>query len=73
MLTPGHLRPLGLTPAEGALAIALAQGETLDGYAVRTGRSLGTVRVQLRTLFSKTDTHRQSELLLLVRRVAGLG
>jgi DNA-binding CsgD family transcriptional regulator len=73
MLTPGHLRPLGLTPAEGALAIALAQGETLDGYAARTGRSLGTVRVQLRTLFSKTDTHRQSELLLLVRRVAGLG
>ncbi len=43
---------------------------TIDAYAARTGRAIGTVRTQLRAIFGKTDTHRQSELALLVTRVA---
>jgi DNA-binding NarL/FixJ family response regulator len=43
---------------------------TIDAYAARTGRAIGTVRTQLRAIFGKTDTHRQSELALFVTRVA---
>lgn len=59
----------GLTRAEAELAAALLLDESLADYAERRGRSLATVRVQLRSIFAKTGTHRQSELL---RRLAGI-
>jgi DNA-binding CsgD family transcriptional regulator len=71
VLDPAPLLALGLTPSEASLAVAVAAGETLEAYAARTGRALGTVRAQLRAVFGKTDTHRQSELVLLVMRTAG--
>ena len=69
-LDAARLLSIGLSPAEASLAVALAAGETLEGYATRSRRSLGTIRSQLRSIFSKTDTHRQSELILLVLRTA---
>lgn len=54
---------LHLTAAEIRLTSALMQGASLDEAAARLGVTRNTVRTQLRSLFAKTDTHRQSELL----------
>lgn len=56
----------GLTGAEMALALAVARGSTLAGYARGRGVSLHTVRAQLKIVFQKTGTHRQAELVSLV-------
>jgi DNA-binding CsgD family transcriptional regulator len=56
----------GLTGAELALAIAVARGSTLTGYARGRGISLHTVRAQLKIIFQKTGTHRQAELVSLI-------
>lgn len=56
----------GLTGAERALALAVARGSTLAGYARGRGISLHTVRAQLKIVFQKTGTHRQAELVSLV-------
>lgn len=55
-----------LTPAEARLTIALCQGVSVREYACSRGISLGTARVQLKNVLTKTQTHRQAEL---VRRV----
>ena len=55
-----------LTPAEARLLRALAQGATLDDYARECELSTSTVKTQLRSLFAKTGTSRQADL---VRRV----
>ncbi|MEH6546612.1 MAG: hypothetical protein V7701_09305 [Sneathiella sp.] len=56
----------GLTPAEGRLALGLTNGHTLDDLAVKWGVSMHTVRSQLRQVFRKTDTSRQSEVVKLI-------
>jgi DNA-binding CsgD family transcriptional regulator len=56
----------GLTPAEGALAAALGEGLTLQDYAERHGVSVGTVRIQLKSIFTKTGATRQPELVRLL-------
>jgi len=56
----------GLTSAELALARAVARGCTLAAYARERGVSMHTVRAQLKTIFQKTGTHRQAELVALV-------
>jgi DNA-binding CsgD family transcriptional regulator len=56
----------GLTNAELALALAVARGSTLVGYARGRGISLHTVRTQLKIVFQKTGTHRQAELVSLI-------
>jgi len=53
----------GLTPAESRLAARLAEGEKLEDVASLFGIRLGTARNQLKAVFAKTDTHRQSELV----------
>ena len=60
----------GLTPAEFRLARTLADGCTLDEASARLGISKNTVRTQLRGLFEKTGTHRQSELVALLHRAS---
>lgn len=55
---------LRLTPREHELALALVQGDSLETHAQRRGISRETVRSQLKSLFSKTDTHRQHELVV---------
>ena len=55
-----------LTPAETALALAIAAGSTLREYAERRGVSIGTVRFQMKQVLAKTDCRRQSDLVRLV-------
>ncbi len=63
----------GLTQSEAELAHRLALGETLDSVAERRGVTRNTVKTQLQSIFSKTETNRQSELVsLLMRSVAGI-
>ncbi|MEP2761993.1 MAG: helix-turn-helix transcriptional regulator [Hyphomicrobiales bacterium] len=62
----------GLTPSEAELAHALASGDKLETIASNRGVTRNTVKSQLHSIFSKTSTSRQSELVsLLLRSVAG--
>lgn len=62
-----------LTRAESALALELAQGTNIDEFAAKRGVSITTARSQLRTLYAKTDTSRQHELVsLLLRSTIGI-
>lgn len=63
----------GLTHAEALLALELATGSSLDDYAEKRRISRNTVKSQLRSIFSKTDTSRQPELVsLLLRSATGI-
>jgi DNA-binding CsgD family transcriptional regulator len=58
----------GLTGAEARLAKELASGRELHEIASQSGVSLAKLRSQLKAVFGKTSTHRQSQLVgLLVR------
>lgn len=59
----------GLTPAESRLASLLAMGISIEHAADRLGLSQATVRNQLKSVFTKTGTHRQSELVALLSRL----
>ena len=56
----------GLTRAEAELVTGLLRGERLEDYAEQAGITLNTVRTHLKSVFAKTDTHRQAELMRLV-------
>jgi DNA-binding CsgD family transcriptional regulator len=58
-----------LSPAEARLAAALAEGRSLESIAETTAVSLTTARNQLKSVFSKTDTHRQGELIALLAKL----
>lgn len=59
----------GFTPAETRLAQALANGMNLKEYSGLACISVTTARNQLASLFAKTGTHRQAELVAwLLRR-----
>lgn len=61
---PEMLRSLyGLTPAESRLVIALLEDLTLDQISAQFGISTHTIKVQIRQVFAKTGTSRQSELI----------
>jgi len=71
--TADDLRMLfGLTPAEAALAVALAQGRTLAHASERLGVRVETARTRLKDIFAKTNTHRQAELVRLLIHSAPL-
>ena len=53
-----------LTPAETALVEALVAGSTVSSYASALGRSVHTVRNQLKSVFGKTGCRSQRELVL---------
>ena len=62
-----------LTRTEARLAAELARGVSLDEYSQRQGVTRNTVKTHLRSIFAKTDTSRQSELVgLLLRSLAGI-
>lgn len=61
----------GLTPAEARLAALLARGQTLGAAARHAGISSNTAKTQLRAIFAKTDTHRQSQLVGKLLTLAG--
>ncbi|WP_141397860.1 helix-turn-helix transcriptional regulator [Novosphingobium sp. Chol11] len=59
-----------LTRAESGLALHLAQGATLADAADALGIAYNTTRSHLRAIFAKTNTHRQVELITLLRTIA---
>ncbi len=56
----------GLTPAESSLATEIAKGDGRKAAAQRRGVALSTARAQLSSIFEKTGTRRQAELVRLV-------
>ena len=56
----------GLTPAESRLVALLTRGLTLDAIAKRANLSPHTLRTQLKQIFRKSGTSRQSELIKLI-------
>lgn len=67
-----HLASLfNLTTAEERLACKLLDGQTLDEIAIELQVSRNTVATQLKSIFQKTSTRRQADLIrLLLRSVA---
>ena len=66
-------RLYGLTPAEAALAQALAAGKSLQEHADEGRLTFETARWRLKQVLAKTDTHRQAELVRLLLASAVLG
>ena len=60
----------GLSEAEADLALRMAAGATPAAVATEKGVKLSTVKSQLASLFAKTQTSRQAELIALLARVA---
>ena len=56
----------GLTPAECRIATLLAEGLSLKQIAQVQGTQHETVRKQLRSIYQKTETNRQPELIRLL-------
>lgn len=56
-------RLFGLTEAEAALAVILCAGHTMEEASTARGTSLNTVRTQLKSIFGKTGTQRQADLV----------
>lgn len=62
-----------LTAAEARLVAALVAGRSMADLARDTGHSRNTLRNQLASVFVKTGTHRQTELVALVVGRLGRG
>ena len=65
-------KALGLTPAESRVAIALAEGGTVDDIAIATGRSWNTVKWHLQHIYAALGVSRQFELAQLVASLSDL-
>jgi DNA-binding CsgD family transcriptional regulator/PAS domain-containing protein len=65
---PAHTlsRLFGLTPAESLLASELGRGASLEEAAAHLGISRNTVRSQLQSVFMKTGTNRQGDLVRML-------
>jgi DNA-binding CsgD family transcriptional regulator len=61
----------GLTAAEAGLAAEIVKGDGREAAAKRRGISVSTARAQLSSIFEKTGTHRQAELVHLLLELAG--
>jgi DNA-binding CsgD family transcriptional regulator len=59
----------GLTPAEAKVATMVATGASPEEIADELKVSRETVRKQIKTVFGKTQTRRQSELAVLISRM----
>jgi DNA-binding CsgD family transcriptional regulator len=59
-------RHFGLAPAEARLAFHLVAGETLRSAAVKLSISYETARTCLKSIFDKTGTCRQAELVIVI-------
>ncbi len=54
-----------LTPTEAQIMRALSENQSLRGIAKTRGRSIETIRAQLKSVLAKTETHTQTELVRL--------
>ncbi len=61
-----------LSPTELRVVTALMQGKSAEEYAQEMGVTMNTVRTQLKSIYKKTNTRRQSELLLLLNNLPPL-
>lgn len=59
----------GLTAAETDIALHLAAGKKVEAIAAVRGATVGTVRIQIKSILAKVGVRRQTELLA---RLAGL-
>ena len=59
-----------LTAAESRVALALFEGRSSQEIAAQFGVSINTVRVQIRSIFTKTGARRQSDLVRLMTPAA---
>lgn len=67
LITSEQLRKnYGLTDAESTIAISMVNGLTLEQIAKANKVSINTVRTQLRSIFRKTNTTRQTELIIML-------
>lgn len=62
---------LDVTRAEARLLSCLSAGVDLTAAAAALGISPHTARSQIKSLFAKTDTHRQAELVSIAQRIGG--
>ena len=65
-------RWFGVTRTEATLMIELARGKTPKELADERGVSMATIRSQLRSIYGKTDTRGQAEVVSLVARLGAL-
>lgn len=59
-----------LTPAEAAIAAHIATGKTAEQIALADGKSIQTVRNQLKSVLKKTGCDRQVDLVRVLTRLA---
>ncbi|TFW29077.1 helix-turn-helix transcriptional regulator [Duganella callida] len=59
-------RLFGLSDAEAELAVAICSGQTLEEASNRRGTTISTARSQLRSIFGKTGTNRQADLVSML-------
>ena len=64
------MRAFGLTPAEARLAGRLLDEESIEIAAANLAITYDTARKTLKTIFAKTDTNRQGQLIALLARLA---
>ena len=62
-----------LSAAEARLAAALARGQSVKGFAAEAGLAFATARKYLDSVYAKTGTHRQNELVALIRGAQPFG
>jgi DNA-binding CsgD family transcriptional regulator len=62
------MRQFGLTRTESRITLHLADGGSVAGYAEMFEVSVGTVRSQLKSIFTKTGVNRQAALASIVPR-----
>ncbi|QHJ01202.1 hypothetical protein GT347_26360 [Xylophilus rhododendri] len=60
----------GTTPAESRAALQLLQGGSIEVMAERLGVAANTLKSQLKSVYGKTRTHRQADLLKLLLSLA---
>jgi DNA-binding CsgD family transcriptional regulator/PAS domain-containing protein len=63
-------KTFGLSSAEAAVAQEMLSGDALDRVALRMGVSENTVKTQLQSIYGKTGTHRQAQLVKLLMGLA---
>jgi DNA-binding CsgD family transcriptional regulator len=63
----------GLTPAEARVVLRLVSGDSLRSAAKALGVQYETVRTHLKSVFQKTGTRRQAELVIVVIRAMSEG
>ncbi|MFY9289925.1 MAG: helix-turn-helix transcriptional regulator [Methylorubrum rhodinum] len=61
-----------LTPREADIVVGLAAGHSLHDSAAAAGLTVATARSYLESIFRKTGTHRQGQLVALVKGRSGI-